>query len=67
LIVTDVKEDTEAAQAGLEEGDVIESAAGVVLESADQLAAILEEGKKRRQAVRVTVRRGNARMLMVVR
>ncbi len=67
LIVTAVKDDSEAEQAGLEVGDVIESAAGVVLQSAEQFAAILEEGKKRRQAVRVTVRRGNARMLMVVR
>ena len=67
LIVTAVKDNSEAAEAGLEVGDVIESAAGVVLESADDFAAILEEAKKRGQAVRVVVRRGNARMLMVVR
>ncbi len=67
LIVTAVKDDSEADRAELEVGDVIESAAGVVLESADDFAAILEEAKKRGQAVRVVVRRGNARMLMVVR
>ena len=67
LIVTEVTDSSEADEAGLQAGDVIESAGGIGLESADQFEAILEEGKRRRQSIRVTVRRGNARMLMVVR
>ncbi len=67
LIVTEVKDDSEADRAGLQVGDVIESAAGKVLESADQFLEIIEAGKKRGLTVQVTVRRGNAVMLMVVR
>ena len=67
LVVTEIKPNSEADEAGLQVGDVLQSAANVVLESAAQLKEILDEGAKRQQAVRVVVRRGRAVMLMSVR
>lgn len=66
LIVTEVKDGSIAAQAELQVGDVIESAAGLQLKSVDQLKEILSEGQRRRQRVRMVVRRGNTRMLLSV-
>ena len=67
LVVTEVKPDGDADEAGLQVGDIIESAAGVALTEVDQFNSILDQGEKRQQAVRVSVRRGNSRMLMIVR
>ncbi|NND98368.1 MAG: Do family serine endopeptidase [Pirellulaceae bacterium] len=67
LIVTDIQEGSDAANAGLQPGDVIESAAGAPLKSVADLQKILDAGQKARQSIRVIVRRRNERMLMVVR
>ena len=67
LIITGIKDDSIAERDGLEIGDVIESAGGLPLTSARQLDLILAEYKRQGQPVRVSIRRGNQRMLMVVR
>ena len=67
LIVASVEDGSLAAEGELQVGDVIESAAGIKLSSVDQLAAIFEEAKKAGQPLRVIVRRGNTRMLLVIR
>ena len=67
LIVTNVKEGTDAAGAGLQPGDVIEAAAGAPLKSVSDFQKILDAGEQRQQNIRVIVRRQNERMLMLVR
>ncbi len=67
LIVASVEDESLAAQAELQVGDVIESAAGIQLRTVDQLAEIFAEAKKSGQPLRVIVRRGNTRMLLVIR
>ena len=67
LIVTNVQDGSDADQAGLQPGDVIESAANVALRSVEDFKKILEAGTQRQQSIRVIIRRGNERMLMVVR
>lgn len=64
LIVTDVDENSEADQAGLLPGDVIESAAGAPLKSVSDFEKILDVGKQQQQNIRVIVRRRNERLLM---
>ena len=64
LIVTSVEDEGLAAQAQLQVGDVIESAAGVRLTSVDQLAQVFEEAPR---PMRVVVRRGSSRALLVIR
>ena len=66
LIVTDVDENSEADQAGLLPGDVIESAAGAPLKSVSDFEKILDVGKQQQQNIRVIVRRRNERLLMRV-
>jgi serine protease Do len=67
LIITGIQDDSIAERDGLLVGDVIESAAGIPLSSARQLDSILALAKRERQPVQVSIRRGNRRMLMVVR
>ena len=67
LIVTEIRDGSIADRDGLEVGDVLESAAGRELTSAQQLNLILEYAREQNQIVRIQVRRGNKRMLMVVR
>ncbi|QDT13920.1 Do family serine endopeptidase [Planctomycetes bacterium K23_9] len=67
LIVTNVKDGTDAENAGLKPGDIIESAAGAPLKSVADFEKILDAGTQRQQNIRVIVRRANERMLMVVR
>ncbi|TWU42818.1 Do family serine endopeptidase [Novipirellula artificiosorum] len=67
LIVNSIRDGSLAAQGELQVGDVIESAAGIQVSSADQLKMIMDEAIEQRQSVRLTVRRGNTRMLLVVR
>jgi serine protease Do len=66
LIVASVKDGTPAAQAQLDVGDVIVEAAGVRLQTVEQLAKVFEETKKDRQPLRMIVLRGNTRMLLVL-
>lgn len=66
LIITELKDDSEFDQSGLEVGDVIESAAGEPLRSADQLKAILAECERQKISCRLVLRRGNQRMLLVI-
>ena len=67
LIVASVEDGSLAAQAELQVGDVIESAGGIQLKTLDQLVEIFAEAKKAGQPLRVIVRRGNTRMLLVIR
>lgn len=67
LIVASVEDGGIAAQADLQVGDVIESAAGVRLESSEELAVIFAEARKANQPLRLIIRRGNTRMLLVIR
>jgi serine protease Do len=67
LIITGIKDDSVAERDGLMVGDVIEVAGGIPLTSARQLEAILAEYKRQGQPCRISIRRGNQRMLMVVR
>jgi serine protease Do len=67
LIVASVEDGSLAAQAELQVGDVIESAAGIKLRSADQLAEIYEEATKAGQPLRAIVRRGNRQLLLIIR
>jgi hypothetical protein len=48
-------------------GDVIESAAGITLNSVDRLADIFQQAKKQGQPMRCVVRRGNRKFLLVIR
>ncbi len=65
LIVTGVEDDSLAAQGGLEVGDAIVRAGGVEVESVQQLAEIFEQAEQRELNLRVVVRRGNARFMLV--
>lgn len=67
LIVTEVQDGSIAAEAELQAGDVIESAAGLQLKSVDQLKQIVSEAQRLGQPIRIVVRRGNARMLLLLR
>lgn len=67
LIITGIEDDSIAERDGLMVGDVIESAGGYALTSARQLKAILQEYSRQSQPCRVSIRRGNQRLLMVVR
>jgi serine protease Do len=64
LIVAGIKDDSPAAEVGLEVGDVLESAGGVLLRSVDQLSGIFAEAKKQGQRLQIIVRRGNERMIL---
>lgn len=67
LIVASVADGGIAAKAEFQVGDVIESAGGVELESPDQLAKVLQMAQTKRQPVRLIVRRGNQRVMLVLR
>lgn len=66
LIVASVEDGSLAAQANLEVGDVIESAAGVQLRTVEQLSEVYDSVKENGQPLRMVVRRGNTRMLLVL-
>lgn len=65
LIVIGVEDDSPAAQGGLQVGDVIEQAGGVAVESVQQLEQIFREAEERDLNLRVVVRRGNGRFMLV--
>jgi len=67
LIVTSVSDQGIAADAGMEVGDVIEEAAGRPINSVVQLTQILAEAQRQQVPLRVVVRRGNARTMLVIR
>ena len=56
-----------ADQADLQVGDVIEGAAGIQLESVEQLREIISKANQVGQPIRIVVRRGNSRMLLMLR
>jgi serine protease Do len=67
LLVTKIEDNSVAAQGGIQVGDVIEQAAGKPLSSVEEFQAILAEAKDNEQAVRMIIRRGNVRLLLVIR
>ncbi|TWT73954.1 Do family serine endopeptidase [Allorhodopirellula solitaria] len=67
LIVTSVSDQGIAAQAGLQAGDVIETAGGRPVKSVQQLTKALATAKQQEVPLQVVVRRGNTKMLLVIR
>lgn len=67
LIITGIQNNSIAERDGLLVGDVIESAGGIELSSARQLESILALAKRQNAPLQISIRRGNRRMLMVVR
>lgn len=67
LLVTEIEDEGLAAQAQLRVGDVIEEAAGQPLSTVEQFRSILTEQQKAGRGMRMVIRRGNVRMLMIVR
>ncbi|WP_436717647.1 Do family serine endopeptidase [Roseiconus lacunae] len=66
LIITEIEADSVAEQAGLMVGDVIETAGRYQLESARELEMIVGEYERAGEPLRITIRRGQRRMLGVV-
>ncbi|MBL6725985.1 MAG: serine protease, partial [Rubripirellula sp.] len=56
-----------ADDADLQVGDVIEGAAGIELDSVEQLREIIAKANQLGQPIRIVVRRGNSRMLLMLR
>jgi serine protease Do len=67
LLVTEIEDEGIAAQAQLRVGDVIEEAGGQPLRSVEQFRAILKEQQEAGSGLRMVIRRGNVRMLLIVR
>ena len=67
LIVTQVEDGGLAAQGDLQVGDVIETAGGQQINSVEQLAEVFRESREQQIPLRIVVRRGNTRMLLVIR
>ena len=67
LIVTSVENGSLADQADLEAGDVIESVGGLNVRSTEQLGELLLEAKRIGQPMRMIVRRGRERLILLIR
>jgi serine protease Do len=67
LLVTELEDDGLAAQAQLRVGDVIEEAGGQTLTTVEQFRSILEEQQKAGRGLKMVIRRGNVRVLLMVR
>ena len=67
LIVTSVDDKGIAADGGLQVGDVLEAAGGQPIRSVPQLSQIFNESQRQQVPLRVVVRRGNSRILLVIR
>ena len=67
LIIASIEDGSVAQENGLQVGDVLESAGGIGLSSVEQLLGIIREAKSNEQPLRMIVRRGNQRMLLVLR
>ncbi len=65
LIVTSLEDGGILDQFGLQVGDVLESVAGVPLESVQQLEAIMVQAAKRSVTPRLVIRRGNQQLLLM--
>lgn len=67
LLVTAVQDDSIAAQAGFQVGDVIELVSGQPASSADDLSAAITAAQNSGHGLRLQVRRDNVRLLVVLR
>ena len=67
LVVTKVEDEGLAAQANILPGDVIEEASGEALTSVEQFNTILKTAKDSGRGLRLVIRRGNVRMILVLR
>lgn len=67
LVVTRVEDGGFAARGGIRVGDVIEQAGGQELTSVEDLRKILNQAQQEQRGLRMVIRRGNARMLLVIR
>ncbi len=67
LVVTKVEDDGLAARANILPGDVIEEASGEALTSVEQFNTILKTAKDSGRGLRLVIRRGNVRMILVMR
>jgi serine protease Do len=65
LIVVGVEDDSLAAQGDLRVGDVIEQAGGYRVRTVEQLTKIFNEAQSQGANLRVLVRRGNGRFMLV--
>lgn len=67
LLITAVEDNSEAAEIGLEVGDVLESIDGKRLESADSLSAIFDRAATSGRLLRIIMRRGNQKIMVPIR
>lgn len=67
LLVTSVEDDSLAARGDMQVGDVIESAAGQPLQSAEQFNDVLSRAKQAGRGLQMVIRRGNVKLLVVIR
>ena len=67
LIVTEIERNSIANRAGLQVGDVIESAGEYAVESYRELEEIVNSYRKDGEPMRITIRRGRRQMLGVIR
>ncbi len=67
LIVTNIQDNSIAAQGGLQVGDVIEQVGQQPLETVEQLKTALQSAKDSGRGVRLVIRRGDVRTLIVIK
>jgi serine protease Do len=67
LVITDIEDGSIAAQGGLAAGDILEQVGGQPLRSVDELKAALKQAKETGRGVRLVIRRGNVRSLVIIR
>ncbi len=67
LVVTGLEDGGFAARGGLRVGDVIEQAGGQELTSVEDLRTILAQAQEEQRGLRMVIRRGNVRLLLVIR
>ncbi|MEM6366417.1 MAG: PDZ domain-containing protein, partial [Planctomycetota bacterium] len=67
LIVTEVEDGGVADRGEVEVGDVIEAAAGRPVDSVRELSVLFAAAKDQQVPLRIVIRRGNTRMLLVIR
>ncbi len=67
LVVTRIEDDGLAARAELQVGDVIEQAGGRPVNTVNELREILAQSQREQRSLRMVIRRGNIRMLLLLR
>ena len=67
LVITDIEDGSIAAQGGLAAGDVLEQVGGQPLKTVEQLKTALQQAKETGRGVRLVIRRGNVRSLVIIR